>query len=149
MSGHSVHTSVINTTKTRPIPSRRISKLAKLIFAGERRSGRINVIMIGDARMRSLNSQFRSVDRTTDVLSFSLDDDEPDQPPSLTGEIYISVPQANRQARSSGHELSDEILFLASHGMLHLLGYTHSTTRDYNRMIDRQIHYLNKLYRKS
>lgn len=144
-----VHTSVINTTKTRPIPSRRIAKLAKLVFAGERRSGRINVIMVGDARMKSLNTKFRGVDRTTDVLSFSFDDDEPDQPPSLTGEIYISIPQANRQAKAHGHELGDEILFLASHGMLHLLGYTHSTGRAYDRMIDRQILYLNRLYRKS
>lgn len=144
-----VRTSVINTTKRRPIPSKRIARLATLIFSGERKSGNLNVIMIGDAKMKSLNSRFRGSDRTTDVLSFSFDDDEPDQPPSLTGEIYISVPQAARQAKSAGHDVSDEILFLASHGMLHLLGYTHSTKRDYERMIDKQIHYLNRLYRKS
>ena len=147
MSG--VRTSVINTTRRRPIPSKRIGKLARLIFNGERRSGQLNIIMIGDTKMKSLNSRFRGIDQTTDVLSFSFDEDESDQPPSLTGEIYISVPQAVRQAKTAGHDVSDEILFLASHGMLHLLGDTHSTKRDFERMIDKQIHYLNRLYRKS
>jgi rRNA maturation RNase YbeY len=119
-----------------------------LILSGEKRTGAVNVVLIGDTRMRTLNRRFRGLDRTTDVLSFCYDDDEGDKPPPLIGEVFISVPQAERRSRSAGHDLSDEILFLASHGLLHLLGYTHESIEKYERMIERQLHYLNALYRK-
>ncbi len=126
-----------------------MAKLAEIVFRGERMRGSVNIVLIGDARMKTLNSKYRGVNKTTDVLSFSFDDDEGDQPPSIAGEIYISVPQAAKQARRAGHELADELLFLTSHGILHILGYTHETMRKFNAMIDRQTHYLNILYGKS
>jgi len=137
-----------NATRTEPIPTRRMVELADIIFRGERRSGTVDVVLIGDARMRKLNQAFRLEDKTTDVLSFSLEDDEGDQPNPYLGEIYISIPQAKRQALRAEHELNDEILFLLSHGLLHLLGKTHETQSRFNRMLDIQVKYLNKLYKK-
>jgi len=147
-----ITTTVINTTKQKPIPKRRITELTNLIFTGEKKTGSVNVVLIGDKRMKTLNTRYRGTNRTTDVLSFSLDDDEGDQPPlaefPIAGEIYISVPQAQKHAKSKKHSLSDEILFLVSHGLLHLVGYTHDTTRKFERMLDKQIRYLNRLYGK-
>ncbi len=140
---------MINATRTKPIPTKRIARLSGIIFSGEKKRGSVNIVLIGDTRMKTLNSKYRGINKTTDVLSFSFDDDESDQPPSVTGEIYISVPQAAKQARNAGHELADELLFLTSHGILHILGYTHETACKFNAMIDKQTHYLNMLYGES
>jgi len=121
--------------------------LADIICRGEKRSGSIDVVMVGDTRMRNLNRSFRNEDRTTDVLSFSLED-EGDEPYPYLGEIYISIPKAKKQARRASHGLDREILFLTSHGILHLLGYTHETMGKFNAMIKKQNRYLTKLYRK-
>ena len=143
-----VRANIINRTTKHPIPGKRMVRLANLILSAERRTGSVNIILIGDARMRTLNRRFHNHDSTTDVLSFAYEIDEGEQPPPLIGEIYISVPRAEKQAISAGHDLSDEILFLTSHGLLHVLGYTHESVGKFNRMIDKQIHYLNKLCKK-
>ena len=137
---------IINTTARRPMPLKRMRRLTRLIMCGEGRFGSVNIVLIGDTRMKALNRRFRGRDGTTDVLSFSYDDDEGEKPPPLIGEVFISVPQAAKRARSAGHGLADEILFLTSHGLLHVIGYTHETRSRFERMVDKQLHYLNRLY---
>lgn len=95
--------------------------------------------------MRTLNSQWRGIDRTTDVLSFPmLDNNElaaarTSKKPTLLGDIVISAPKAERQARQIGHSLEREMTFLMVHGLLHLVGYDHETGEaDEVRMIARQ-----------
>lgn len=143
-----VKAKIINETRKYPVPTKRLVRLATLVISGEGRTGSVNIIMVGDRRMRTLNSAFRRVDSTTDVLSFCYDAEEGEKPPPLIGEIFISVPQAAKRARATGHELSDEILFLASHGLLHVAGHTHESVTRFNRMIDKQVYYLNKLLRE-
>ncbi|MCA9431587.1 MAG: rRNA maturation RNase YbeY, partial [Candidatus Omnitrophica bacterium] len=46
---------------------------------------------------------------------------------NLLGDIVISVPTAERQARENGISLDEEIEALAVHGLLHLLGHDHET----------------------
>jgi probable rRNA maturation factor len=76
--------------------------------------------------MRSLNKRYRGRDETTDVLSFALREGRfPGIQPDCLGDIVISVPRAERQAREAGHSLGSEIDFLLVHGLLHLLGYDH------------------------
>jgi rRNA maturation RNase YbeY len=76
--------------------------------------------------MRSLNRRYRGLDRTTDVLSFSLREGKFSYiQPALLGDIVIAVPVAVRQAREQGHSLHREIERLLVHGLLHLLGYDH------------------------
>ena len=73
-----------------------------------------------------LNHTFRGKNKTTDVLSFSAWEGE--AMPGLThilGDIVISVPMAQKQARGLGHSLGDELIVLAIHGLLHLLGLDH------------------------
>jgi probable rRNA maturation factor len=76
--------------------------------------------------MRALNRRYRGKDRTTDVLSFALREGPfGDVQPEMLGDIVISVPVAEKQARERGHSLSREIEHLLVHGLLHLLGYDH------------------------
>jgi len=79
----------------------------------------ISLNFIDDREMKKLNRKFRKKDKTTDVLSFNLNEG------GLLGEVYISWPQAKRQAKEYNCSLTVEILRLIEHGILHLLGYTH------------------------
>lgn len=84
----------------------------------------LSVELIGQARMRRLNRQFRGIDRSTDVLAFSLRE-SPGPPTPLLGDVVIAVPVAEKQAADLGHSLDEELLHLLIHGILHLMGYDH------------------------
>jgi len=82
--------------------------------------------LVSDRRMREINREFAGKDATTDVLSFPAGETGPDGVRHL-GDVVISLPRAQLQARSGGHSLARESKILALHGYLHLLGYDHET----------------------
>lgn len=89
--------------------------------------------------MRSLNRRYRGRDRTTDVLSFSLREGAfPRVQPAMLGDIVVSVPSAERQAREYGHSLEREIDRLLVHGLLHLVGYDHERGGAEQRRMERR-----------
>lgn len=96
----------------------------------------VDITIVDDEEIHSLNREYRNVDRPTDVLSFALDEDggEPElvggPEEHLLGDIIISAETAQRQAEEFGHGLEREIVYLAVHGLLHLLGYDHMTDED-------------------
>jgi len=127
-------------------PATRLHKLFDLVTEEEAEpgaAGRVNLVFTDDQRLRQLNREFRSKDQTTDVLSFNID--EPDNPRAIFGEIYISVPFAHRQAEGYGANLSEEILRLFCHGLLHLFGYDHHRPSETREMERRHEHYLSQL----
>ncbi|MFM7646562.1 MAG: rRNA maturation RNase YbeY, partial [Cyanobium sp.] len=58
--------------------------------------------------------------------------------PLELGDIVISIETAARQAADHGHNLEQELLFLASHGLLHLLGWDHPDDTSLEAMLARQ-----------
>lgn len=88
-------------------------------------TGAFTVVLVSDSFIRKLNRQFRSLDASTDVLSFPAGGDALDDP-SYLGDIVISVESAERQRRGS---LEEELKVLALHGILHLMGYDHEVDR--------------------
>lgn len=92
----------------------------------------VSVNIVGDRLMRELNSKYRNLEETTDVLSFPLSDevanapfvDPPDDTLRL-GDIIISYPQAREDAREENKMVDDKIDELVEHSMLHLLGQHH------------------------
>ena len=83
---------------------------------------------VDDAQITDLNARWRNKPAATDVLSFSaLEAGIPlDNCPSLElGDIIVSVPTAERQALEQNHSLEQELCWLVSHGLLHLLGWDH------------------------
>lgn len=94
----------------------------------------VSVAIIGDRRMRELNRTYRKIDATTDVLSFPLNDptytknqsfvEAPDGILHL-GDILISFPQAVETASEENKLVDEVIVFLALHGLDHLLGIHH------------------------
>lgn len=85
--------------------------------------------LTNDAEIQTLNRQFRAKDQPTDVLAFAaLEVDSPlpeDDEPLYLGDIAVSVETAQRQATEQGHGLEIELAWLATHGLLHLLGWDH------------------------
>lgn len=108
-----------------------------------RRDGEVNLVFTTDVGMRKLNRQYRGLDKTTDVLSFNLDDPTDDE--GAFGEIYISVARADRQAKEYGHSRYAEYLRLACHGFLHLFGYDHEEPAEEKRMQAREELFLTRL----
>ncbi len=90
----------------------------------------VSVTFVNNEQIRALNSQFRNIDRETDVLSFPLGENgeydiNHDTGAYMLGDIVISMPKAVEQAKLYNHPLQREVGFLTVHSMLHLLGYDH------------------------
>jgi rRNA maturation RNase YbeY len=101
-------------------------------------SAEVALTLVGDAKIRGLNREYRGKDRATDVLSFPLIEwprpvslgkasraTEAGAPPMCLGDIVISLPAAKRNAREIGQSLDREVCFLVVHGFLHLCGHDH------------------------
>ncbi len=129
-----IHNSVPNTRVAR----KSLTQLAQIVLKGERCRKNVNLIFVDDSRMYELNREFRGKEKTTDVLSFAMEDD--DDP--LLGEIYISIPEARRNAREYGITLTREIHKLFCHGLLHLQGIHHPTPQKRAIMAAKEDKYL-------
>ena len=91
----------------------------------------LSVLLADDRKIRTLNKQYRSQDRATDVLSFSQNEGEENKPNShLMGDVVISIVTAKRQAAEHGLTLEEEIVLLLIHGILHLLGFDHERSNE-------------------
>ena len=107
----------------------------------------MSIILIDDDRMQELNKEFRGVDRTTDVLSFALEDNNKIKTPIRElGDVFISIPKMIEQAKEFNHSEKRELSFLACHGLLHLLGYDHTkSAEEEKKQFDLQDKILNDL----
>lgn len=99
-----------------------------------------NIIIIDNEKIHEINKEYRNIDRETDVISFALEDEKDILYDDfrLLGDIYISIDRVISQAKEYGHSELREICFLATHGILHLLGYDHMEPDDEKEMFDLQ-----------
>jgi len=111
-----------------------------------KKSGEVNIIFVSGKDMRAMNLEFLGHDYDTDVIAFE-HPPAPDIPAAETpiGDIYISSTMAARQARELGHAVLREVLTLAVHGALHLLGHDDASPRAKARMFRRQDEILERL----
>ena len=94
-----------------------------------------DVIFIDDEKMHEMNKEYRGIDRTTDVLSFALEDnDNIKSEIRELGDIFVSIPKMKAQAKEYGHSEKRELSFLVCHGLLHLLGYDHTRSEEEEKL---------------
>lgn len=112
-----------------------------LISGNGPEDGEIGLVMVSDEEIHALNKSYRGIDCPTDVLSFALQEKGEGEPDiiidgedTVLGDIVISVERARVQAEEFGHSLFREIVYLAVHGTLHLLGYDHCSDEDAGTM---------------
>ena len=132
-----------NTVAGIRVPRARLTRLAEIVLRAQGAAKSVNLILVADSTMRQLNRRFRRRDRTTDVLSFAMEEDSD----PLLGEIYISIPTAKRNAAGDGRRLDEELLRLFCHGLLHLTGIHHPNAKaraEMKRLEDRYLLHLEK-----
>jgi len=113
-----------------------------LVHTGISSPVELGLVIAGDDTVHELNRDYRNVDRTTDVIAFSLSERGLDNQPFITppdnvihlGEVVVSYPQAKRQAHEQRHSLERELALLVAHGVLHLLGYDHELPEQAEKM---------------
>jgi probable rRNA maturation factor len=110
-----------------------IAAITEVLEGQMKRDTEVSVTIIGDRRMKQLNKQYRQLDSTTDVLSFALNDPAEKSVPFIElpddilrlGDIVVSYPQAVLEAAAENKLVDDQVVFLALHGLNHLLGIHH------------------------
>ncbi len=90
----------------------------------------LNMLFVDDGEMTQLHIKWMNEGGTTDVLSFPMDMPESKEQAVTLGDIVISPRVAADQAKGSGHSVEHEIYILATHGLLHILGYDHVELAD-------------------
>ena len=107
--------SIHNTTKGKP-PRLPFSQIKKAVLGEEYE---LSLVFIGTHRSRKLNKTYRGKDKPANVLSFHIDEQ--------TGEIYIDMKTAAKEAKYFGRTPRQFIGDLFIHGLFHLKGYAHGS----------------------
>jgi probable rRNA maturation factor len=129
--------------------------------------GHLAIELVDEARIRELNREHRGKDEPTDVLSFPIDEEpveggrspdsggsgpgdlpgEPDDVPTLLGDIVICPSVAHRNAPEHAGTFDDELALLVVHGVLHLLGMDHVEDAEAEIMEAREQALLDRFHR--
>jgi len=134
------------TFKKRKIKKDDIINLANEILQKEKvENAELNIIFVNKSKIKKINKKYRNIKAPTDVISFALEDNKDVYLGGIRmlGDIYISPQIANIQRKKLGHSYKREIIFLSTHGILHLLGYDHQNQKDERKMINKQKEILN------
>ncbi len=106
---------------------RRLADAVRTTFRDQDVSdGELSLTLLDDAAMAALNERWLGHAGPTDVIAFALhaDGDAP------LGDVYVGVPAARRQAGEHGIGVPEELVRLAVHGTLHVLGHDHPEGED-------------------
>ena len=120
----------------------------------------INIILVNNYKIKKINSQFRSINKTTDVLSFPMLNfttpsdfnkllkneyviKDLEENKYFLGDVIISIDKLISQSKKYNHSIKREYSFLLTHSILHLLGYDH--IEDEKVMFNKQNIILNNL----
>ena len=121
--------------------------LAALCFEEVDESCEISVEITDNDGIRELNREFRGKDSPTDVLSFPMGDINPENGLMILGDIVISAEKAKEQSEELNQSFERELMFLAVHATLHLLGYDHELSdEDDFEMRKKQKKIMEKIY---
>ena len=127
------------------IRKREIEDIVNRLLRSEGVASSVDIIFVDDGFMRKINRRFTKRRKTTDVLSFGMNEGENmgvDYPG--LGDIYVSLDQAKRQAAEYRISLKEETSRLVIHGLLHLLGYDHKDRKQAEKMKEKEEAYLNR-----
>jgi probable rRNA maturation factor len=101
--------------------------------------GDFTLLLTDDAKLKSLNKDFRGKDKPTNVLSFPSDE------PSYHGDIAMAYGVTRDEADAAGKKFIDHAVHLAVHGVLHLAGYDHERPKDAKVMEPLEVKILKRL----
>jgi probable rRNA maturation factor len=110
--------------------------LAAAVAAGELADdAEVAVMLTDDEGIRTLNANWREIDKPTNVLSFPAFQTKPlPGTPRMLGDIAIAFETVRREAEEEGKRFADHLSHLSVHGFLHLIGYDHENDDDARTM---------------
>lgn len=103
-----------------------------------------DIVLMNNEEIHRINKEYRQKDSPTDVITFAIFADSSEDEKFVfdgevhLGEIMISLDKIEEQAKENNVTFEDELYYLVSHGILHLLGYDHQSEEDYNLMVKLQ-----------
>ncbi len=129
------------------VPEERIGMIEDILnFAGDYihlpENTEMSVTLMNNDQIHEINRKYRGVDKPTDVISFAIEENDPDEVPIIMpddaefdipkniGDIMVSMDKVKEQAAYLGHSEDRELGFLVVHGFLHLNGYDHMKEED-------------------
>ncbi len=137
---------ITNNSPFSRLPARKMRRAVEVTLAGERvarkRVKTLSMILVDNAQLRAMNKEFLRHDYDTDIITFSLDDNY------IDGELYISVEMADENAAFYGVSRTNELIRLAIHGTLHLLGYDDATPDERAAMEMKENLYIRRTYNR-
>ena len=136
---------------TKNVPEEKIKLIEDILnFAGSYlklpENTEMSVTLMDNEHIHEINKKYRGVDKPTDVISFAIEEDDPDEVPIILpedeefdipkniGDIMVSMDKVKEQAEYLGHSEDRELGFLVVHGFLHLNGYDHMKEEDEKEM---------------
>ncbi len=114
----------------------------------------ISITLTDPKEIRNLNNEYRHIDKETDVLSFPMFEKSEIENilqgkcievQDVLGDIIISIPKVEEQAKEYGHSFERELAYMVVHGFYHLMGYDHITEEDKILMRPKEEKILNAL----
>ena len=114
----------------------------------------ISITLTTPENIRKYNKEYRNIDKETDVLSFPMfEKDELDnmirnkdfENIDILGDMVISIPQVEVQAKEYGHSFERELAYMVVHSFYHLMGYDHIEEADKEVMRPKEENILNRL----
>jgi probable rRNA maturation factor len=104
-------------------------------------AGEVSVVLADNAAIRTLNRDWRGVDKPTNVLSFPASAPKIEGFPALLGDVIVAYETLAREAGEEEKPVLHHLAHLAVHGYLHLLGYDHQTDSEADAMegLEREI----------
>jgi probable rRNA maturation factor len=126
----------VTNTSGQLVPAEQITSLMTFALSALdlNTSNDLNVSFVKDDYMSELHLKWMDEPGTTDVLSFPMDMPLTSQDIVTLGDIVISPVVAQSQAMAQGHTSDHEIFILATHGLLHILGYDHADKEEEKTM---------------
>jgi len=127
-----------------------VSLSEKILNFHGRGTAEAGIVLTDLETVHKLNRDYRNVDAPTDVLSFAMEEGDRAEVagegliPDLLGDVVICLPKAREQAAEFGHSFEREVLYLAAHGLLHLLGYDHTNEPERRRMRELEERFLSE-----
>ncbi len=128
---------VFNSSSMEFLPISKVERaVIKALKAERKKQAEINIIYLDNDEIRKINKKYLSHDYVTDVISFQLGENR------IEGEIYIGTGKAKEQAVEFKVSMTKELMRLAVHGALHIIGYNDNSVEKRKQMFYLETKYI-------
>jgi probable rRNA maturation factor len=106
----------------------------------KKKTGSLSFNFCSDEYLLGVNREHLNHDYYTDIITFDFSNH-----PTVSGDIYISIDRVKDNAKTEGKTLTNELMRVLIHGVLHLCGYKDKKPADARLMRDKEDYYLSLL----